>query len=204
MTAATEIATTVQITKVSDDTGKDGQAQWELKVKWPWMPPGARYGDTLWLDVSDFPEKPAIAVHNVIAAKSTIKGTKDGNPPHDGSRDWMWNWRILSLDGPTSGTMPEPDGEEVGVKSDVDFAPERPNGGPVDPEQDKWDKITAIKDEKIAKSMAFNAAYTLIAATLNVEGGPSPIFTADIRQLRDSIFHEVLEKPVAPVGYCYR
>ena len=97
MTTATEIQTTVQIIKVSDAEGNTGEAQWELKVRWPWTPQANQYGDSLWLDVKDFPEKPAIAAHNVIAVKGNIKKSK--GDPHDGSKDWMWNYRILSFDG---------------------------------------------------------------------------------------------------------
>jgi len=201
MTTATEIQTTVQITKVSDDIGKNGQAQWELKVKWPWMPPNAKYGDTLWLDVSDFPEKPAIAVHNAIAVKNTIKGTKDGNPPHNGSKDWMWNWRILSLD---SSTMPEPTQQGIYDTLGIDppftgkpDAPKRPNDGPPD-----WDAIHAAKDQTIQLNAATRDAMIFIQIGVwpIPEGRTS---TSWLRECRARLYYNVHTCEMEPEYWCY-
>ena len=195
MTTTTEMQTTVQITKVSDAVGNDNKAQWELVVKWPWAPTNSRFGDTLWLNVEDFPVRPTVAVHNVIAVKGNIKKKQGGQ--HDGSKDWMWNYRILSFDGtgrPASptGTMPE---------SNADRKVEELFTGKPEPGQEPRETVDSL-DTKILKGQAFNAAYHLIAAKCI----DNPLWPVElgIRHLRDILYHEVLEKPVAPPHYCYK
>tara|TARA_R100000049_G_C1929064_1_gene73155 strand:+ start:127 stop:411 length:285 start_codon:yes stop_codon:yes gene_type:complete len=59
--------------------------------------------------------------------------------------------------------------------------------------------------------MSFNAAYALLAAVAKPED--LPYITGEeqagiglswqLRALRDRIYHEVVNVPVAPIGYCY-
>jgi len=73
-------------------------------------------------------------------------------------------------------------------------------------EEDKWDKISAIKDEKIRKAQAFNAAVSFM-----VSPDYPHSFTDDVlgdiphqlQELWHRIYWEVIAKGVNPEGWCF-
>lgn len=174
----TEQQTTAQILKVSDATGKNGP-QWELKVKWPWHPAGNKYGDSIWIDVNDFPEKPSIGVHSVVALKGTVKKKQDGGY-HDGSQDWMYNFDILSFNG---SARPADDYQDPRAQEP---RTERPN--------------TGIVVEGVVQGHLEKLATDLYNAERDIS---EPIDYLRIRKIRDAFFHLVKEVPIAPEHWCY-
>ena len=111
---------------------------------------------------------------------------------------------------PTSGTAPEPDGGDgpfpVGVQSDVDFPPERPNGP-------DWDAIQAAKDQRIqshadAKEQAINLASATRDAMIFIQMGVWPIpegrtGTSWLRECRARLYYNVHAREMEPRYWCY-
>ena len=85
------VVMTVQ--KVTEAEGRDGP-QWELQVMWPWS---KDFPDKVWLDQSAFDFKPEIRAYNV-AVKQTTHKKKQGGGFHDGTYDWMWNYKVLDFE----------------------------------------------------------------------------------------------------------
>ena len=85
-------------------------------------------------------------------------------------------------------------------------APQAPQGIPEPPGEENRTPPPA-KDaiqERIEKGMAFNGAYTLAAgsASENWVAGDDGMIKW-IRAIRDQLYHEVIQVPVAPPRYCY-
>ena len=181
-----EQQTTADILKVSDATGKNGP-QWELKVKWPWHPAGNKYGDSVWLDVSDFPEKPTTGTHSVVVIKGPVKKKQDGGY-HDGSKDWMYNFNILSFGGKAT----QPEKELFGDPRD-----QEPQGRAERP-------IAGIEVEGVVQGHLEKLAVDLYIAegadTSHANGLPDYL---RIREIRDGFFHNVKEHSIMPQHHCY-
>lgn len=194
--------TIVDIKKLGEVAGRDGQAQWELKVKWPWTV--GNNEDTVWMDQGTF-DKPNLGPQAVTVTRRGIKKNRD-KVPYDGRLDWMWNWSITDF-GKDSQTPPNPMAGQAPQNTKGDTAAKHGPGGSEIPEPWKDTDPNAsaipIKDPlqtRIEIGMAFNAAYTLIASRPNAWDAD---LAPQIRELRDELYHEVIQVPVAPPHFCY-
>lgn len=197
--------TTVTIKTIAETTGRDGP-QWELKVVWPWTV--GDNVDTVWIDQKQF-SKPALGAQQVVVARKSRKRNKE-RVEYDGHLDWMWNWNIIEfgVDGPlppTTVMAPTDNGQVVptGPSSASYIPPESP------PEADYSPPV--FKDAvqtRIEIGMAFNQACALIAqhpalAPEDDTDCPEDRIIGWIRELRDQLYHKIIQLPIAPLHYCY-
>ena len=199
--------TIVNIKEISEVEGRNG-LQWQLRVQWPWTI-GTNV-DSVWLDQQQF-QKPKLGSQTAVVARRGVKKNKE-QVAYDGHLDWMWSWSILEfgVDGPLPPATaqapqqaPRPSSDPTTTAGEAPESPPEPDYG-----------VPAAKDDvqaRIERGMAFNGAYTLMAATLagETEEGATfllqgPDTLTEIRRLRDRLYHEVIQVPVAPLGYCYR
>lgn len=177
MTSTSEkrIQTTIQ----SKGKARSGDG-WMLVLSYKM--PGSNYETTLygkdWGLVNDW--NPGDAVTAVL-----VRGrSKEGK---DSSKDYNYFWDLVELtssDAAKAGPAPEAQGTK-----DTAAQIETPQ-----------DSI----QERIEKGMAFNAAYTILAQNAQVYESNITQGLADIRLLRDRIYHEVIRVPIAPLHYCYQ
>ena len=85
--------TTVTIEKVASVEGHDGP-QWEVTVRWPWS---NQFPDRVWLDQAEYPHAPLVQRYSAQVDRTGAKRKGDGTA-YDGSKPWMWNYRILALE----------------------------------------------------------------------------------------------------------
>lgn len=177
----------VNIEKVSEVSGRDGP-QWELQVKWPWT--NAKYADRTWLDQAAYRDPPVIGIHNVTIERTTTKKNRDGEP-HDGSKDWMWSYRIIEFDAPN----------EEPPERGTNFPTMRVRDMPEEDTESHFPGPPA-KDAiqtRIEIGMAFNAAVQFVSSDWWEKGGS----TEDVRVMRDRLYHEVILVPIAAPHHCY-
>lgn len=206
--------TIVNVQKIGEVEGRNGP-QWELQVQWPWSV--GQNTDRVWLDQSAF-QKPALGSQAVEVMRRGVKKNKDG-VLYDGNREWMWNWEIRGFgidaplpSNPNAGQSSTPDPPAQTQQSQPQRRETASEGPPANrddegrSEEEAKRRAPPVKDDRqvsIEKGMAFNAAYTLIAS-LGVENCPLEGWPRSIRQLRDQMYHDVIQVPVAPPHYCYR
>ena len=81
------------LTVTSYQTADNNENQWAIKGRWEWTPSGNRWGITTWVDKNICPPVISQGAHNVLVERGRLQNKQDGTP-HDGSMDWMYNWRI--------------------------------------------------------------------------------------------------------------
>jgi hypothetical protein len=119
MTAVGEVKQiTANITRLIHAEGKNGEAQWEVQLRWPWTPTGNKGGDKTWVAQADFPQWTASmkGAMNLEVVAAYVKKAAEGKEPFDGRLQWMWHWNIRKvLDHAPAQTQhyddrPAPDG----------------------------------------------------------------------------------------------
>ena len=85
------------LTVTSYQTAENNENQWAIKGRWEWTPSGNRWGITTWVDKNICPPVISQGAHNVLVERGRLQNKQDGTP-HDGSMDWMYNWRIIQWD----------------------------------------------------------------------------------------------------------
>ena len=97
--ASTSFETTANISSVNEADGRNGP-QWVVKCKFPWT--GGNFEDSVYLEQSAFPEKPANGIYRVEVAFRSLKNKQEGGK-HSGTHYWMNNYfinKIVSQGGP--------------------------------------------------------------------------------------------------------
>ena len=89
---------TVQQDGVKAVTGRNGEPEYELKVRWEWTSPNNMYGDTTYVRKDICPEVITAGTHTVLARRDELKTNKE-KVLHDGSHRWMYRWRIVEWEG---------------------------------------------------------------------------------------------------------
>ena len=89
---------TVQQDGVKAVTGRNGEPEYELKVRWEWTSPNNLYGDTTYVRKDICPEVITAGTYTVLARRGELKTNKQ-NELHDGSHRWMYRWRIAEWEG---------------------------------------------------------------------------------------------------------
>ena len=91
-------------------TSRNGEAQYELKVRWEWTPPSNTWGDTTYVNKDICPDVITAGTHTVLARRDELKANKE-KVTFDGSLEWMYRWRIAEWEGvevATTVTVSEP------------------------------------------------------------------------------------------------
>ncbi len=196
MTTATAKETTVTIEKVSSVEGRDGP-QWELQVRWPWT--SADFADKTWLMKSAFDE-PQSGAYNVVVEHNYLKNKREGGK-HDGSKEFMWSWRILEFlnRAPRVDTMPEP----VSAMNHEPYDNEEPER-PLTAHDVVHGKPNLYpQPEGVVKGHVENIAVRLyLAYRTNQTIYDEPDLYA-IRLLRDRVYHQLTNLPIQPPHWCY-
>ena len=97
--ASTSFETTANISSVNEADGRNGP-QWVVKCKFPWT--GGNFEDSVYLEQSAFPEKPANGIYRVEVAFRSLKNKQEGGK-HSGTHYWMNHYfinKIVSQGGP--------------------------------------------------------------------------------------------------------
>ena len=89
---------TVQQDGVKAVTGRNGEPEYELKVRWEWTSVNNMYGDTTYVRKDICPEVITAGTHTVLARRDELKTNKE-KVLHDGSHRWMYRWRIVEWEG---------------------------------------------------------------------------------------------------------
>tara|TARA_R110000824_G_scaffold36402_1_gene113253 strand:+ start:1478 stop:2104 length:627 start_codon:yes stop_codon:yes gene_type:complete len=79
-------------------TGRNGEAQYELKVRWEWTPASNTWGDTTYVNKDICPDVITAGTHTVLARRDELKANKE-KVTFDGSLEWMYRWRIVEWEG---------------------------------------------------------------------------------------------------------
>ena len=86
---------------------RQGNPQWELRCADPFsMKP--EYETKFWIPANEGEQPPPPAVYWCILTQGAMKVSKDQARPYDGSRDWMYRWRIAQRDHFHCPDAPEP------------------------------------------------------------------------------------------------
>ena len=99
MTTQNLVQRKMQITLNSAAPAADrqGNPQWELRCADPFsMKP--EYETKYWIPAKEGEQPPPPAVYWCILTQGAMKVSKDQARPYDGSRDWMYRWRIAQRD----------------------------------------------------------------------------------------------------------
>jgi len=170
---------TSRVKSLGEQQNNDG---WRLELEWKL--PGSKYPLYLygqdWEDVKGLGAGSTAQIH---ISKGKLKNDKDGRY----SSDYFWDMTYI----------------ETGEDSTPDYQPAPPSSrtGPPEPQRVGLTRPDDVHT-RIDIGMAFNAAYTLIA------GMPDELLQGEtlvttVRQLRDLLYREVIQKGIAPEGYCY-
>ena len=89
---------TIQKDGVKAVTGRNGEPEYELKVRWEWTSVNNMYGDTTYVRKDICPEVITAGTYTVLARRGELKTNKQ-NELHDGSHRWMYRWRIAEWEG---------------------------------------------------------------------------------------------------------
>ena len=89
---------TIQKDGVKAVTGRNGEAQYELKVRWEWTPASNTWGDTTYVNKDICPDVITAGTHTVLARRDELKANKE-KVTFDGSLEWMYRWRIVEWEG---------------------------------------------------------------------------------------------------------
>ena len=79
-------------------TGRNGEAQYELKGRWEWTPASNTWGDTTYVNKDICPDVITAGTHTVLARRDELKANKE-KVTFDGSLEWMYRWRIVEWEG---------------------------------------------------------------------------------------------------------
>ena len=71
---------------------RQGNPQWELRCIDPFSAKG--YETNYYISAVEGENGPGAAIYWCILTQGTMKTSKDPARPYDGSRDWMYRWRI--------------------------------------------------------------------------------------------------------------
>jgi len=157
---------------------------WRLELEWKL--PGSKFPLSLygqdWDDVGGPSKWGAGSTPEIHIAKGNLKNDKDGRY----SSDYFWDLMYIR----------EPDGS-YDLLDNQPPAPQGPTASP-EPRRGALSRPDDVQT-RIDIGMAFNAAYTLLAAQGYTVTGSIEM----LRYFRDKIYHEVIQKGIAPEGYCY-
>ena len=76
---------------------RQGNPQWELRCADPFSM-NSTYEAKFWIPANEGEQPPPPAVYWCILTQGAMKVSKDQARPYDGSRDWMYRWRIAQRD----------------------------------------------------------------------------------------------------------
>ena len=109
MTTQNLVQRKMQITLNSAAPAADrqGNPQWELRCADPFSM-NSTYEAKFWIPANEGEQPPPPAVYWCILTQGTMKTSKDPARPYDGSRDWMWRWRIAQRADFHCPDAPEP------------------------------------------------------------------------------------------------
>jgi len=86
---------------------RDGNPQWELRCADPFST-NPTYETKFWIPAVEGKQPPPPAVYWCILTQGAMKTSKDPSRPYDGSRDWMYRWRIAQRADFHCPDAPEP------------------------------------------------------------------------------------------------
>jgi len=182
-------AVTAHIESLTAADGKDGQEQWEVKLRWPWTPKGAKYPDITWVDAENVPEWGARTKGEVVVTVEADRlKTNADKQPYDGTREWMWTWRIWGLAAREDVTASRPPAsmQRTGAAS------QDPSGGRGD------------LDRRIAWNSAINNATALVVGTFALPESERDLYWSADAGMEDAIsrwaewyYRAILAGPVA-------
>lgn len=160
---------------------------WDMVLGW--RLPGSKYD--LHLYGQDWADVEGLGIGDSATwtiQRGNLKNEKDGKY----ASDYFWNW----------------DQQATSTSADVDelFA------GKPEPGEEPSEKPNTV--EGVVQGHLENMAVDLYVAQIDYwkhqfKDGPIETYTTDainyqaIREIRDSLFHQVKEEPIQPVGYCY-
>ena len=176
---------TSRIKSLGEQQNNEG---WRLELEWKL--PGSKFPLSLygmkWEDVEGWKSGSTAEIH---ISKGNLKNDKDGRY----TSDYFWDLTYIA----------EPSGEHLVTWSTPTGDAELPSRT-ASPEPQRG-ALTRPDDvqTRIDIGMAFNAAYTLVSAVRGSTGMDYEAAVPRIRWLRDLIYHEVIQKGIAPEGYCY-
>lgn len=199
--------TQVAISRVSSAEGHDGTPQWELQVRWPsWTPAANQGGDKTWVDKAAFPTitGETKGTFNCSVIKSTLKNKREGGK-HDGSKDWMWNWRIVTLDVPEASTPANPRNPAAPVQRGQPSVASEPDTA-IDPgpayQPPRYQQEIPPPVPQALGACQNNAMAFIQAGIIPLPEGRDPINF--LWELRDAIYRGVNAKPYHAERFCYR
>ena len=165
-------------------------------ITFDWMLPGSKYPLILygkdWHDVDGWEVGDTA---DVGISKGGLKSNKDGKYQSD------YFWDLASIEE-SSGRQPAPHEKRSAPASDDDRGPGRYTDDeppPQNTQRARTDKPDYIQT-RIEIGMVFNAAYTFMTST---KWTGTPFSSINLRELRDTIYHQVIQVTVAPEHYCY-
>jgi len=175
----TTTATEYQFTASIQSKGKQRNSEgWSLTLDWKL--PGSKYDLVLygrdWDDVANWDVGDRAIF---MISQGGLKTGKDGRY----TSDYFWN--LQDIVGGDNVPASRPTNRPAATAPQE--APPVDSGPPV-----RQDDVQV----RIEKGMAFNAAYTLLAKAK----APS---TMDLRKLWSEIYHDVIERGVPPLHYCF-
>ena len=78
--------------------GRNNKPEYEITGRWEWTPPSNTWGDKTWCSRDICPEVITAGSHIVLAQRGELK--RNSNKEfYDGSRQWMYRWRIIEWEG---------------------------------------------------------------------------------------------------------
>ena len=170
MTTQNLVQRKMQITLNSAAPAADrqGNPQWELRCADPFSM-NSSYEAKFWLAAKEGEQPPPPAVYWCILTQGAMKVSKDAARPYDGSRDWMYRWRIAQRSDFHCPDAPEPP-QTQNIVQPTPMAPvgtvngSAPSSPPLD-----------VKQTSIERQTVFKAAASLVVATDLVDQSPEVI-----------------------------
>lgn len=159
-----------------------------------WRLPGSKFDLVLygqnWDDLSDLEVGDFTGV---MISKGSLKQGKDGHY----ASDFFWDLGGFDLPDEHADDNQSPPEEFAGEP--LPDAAQPPQHGSQAPLSDDI-------QTRIQIGMAFNAAYTLLASGSDQGYGwiTDDGLVDALRQLRDRLFHDVIQVPIAPAHFCYQ
>ena len=201
MTTQNLVQRKMQITLNSAAPAADrqGNPQWELRCADPFsMRP--EYETKYWIPAVEGEQPPPPAVYWCILTQGAMKVSKDPARPYDGSRDWMWRWRIAQRADFHCPDAPEPP-QTQNIVSPAPMASVGATNGstpsPLDVKQNSIERQTVLKgavDATVATDLVDQSPEVNLGRIASIAGVP-PEYAGDLWTILQNIGSEA---PVAP------
>lgn len=207
--------------------GKEERGQ-KVAVKVDWKLPGAKFELVLYLDPDEAQPLDVGDRLNWSITRGGLGKARDGSAKTGQYQtDYFWDWdKEDSHEALYSNEYPEGTPDEAERSMEQDFTQTQPGlaseyppdyqvpddvstgnlepgqGGPRVMEPQGRAENAGIKVEGVVQGHVEKLAVDLYRSYLPELLGD--IDYLKIREIRDSFFHQVKEKPIMPIGYCYR